>query len=171
MNRTALTIFCPSCGFEGQTANAYCKRCGEWLPDFKTRSRLSFGGDTPQQNVLTNLVMSALSTVFALVSAVALYVTYLGTAEAKWSIYLAAGFCLCIAGWQASSFLVAMKLQRRLKRARTTPAKTAEIESPASTPSLNPADFTLLVMPQSVTENTTALLDPVETSHQPNNDR
>jgi hypothetical protein len=97
-------MFCSSCGANSQTANAYCKRCGEWLPEFK-RKAIAFGGDTPQQNVF----MSALSAVVALFSAIALYATYLGTEHAKWSIYVAAVFCLCIAGWQASSFAVALK--------------------------------------------------------------
>lgn len=26
-------MFCPKCGADGQTADSYCKRCGQWLPD------------------------------------------------------------------------------------------------------------------------------------------
>ena len=50
--------------------------------------------------------MSALSTIAALFSAIALYATYVGAGDAKWSVYVAAAFCLCIAGWQTSSFVV-----------------------------------------------------------------
>ena len=84
-------MFCPSCGADSQTANAYCKRCGAWLPEFKHRSS-AFGGETPQQNIFTGMFMSALSAIVALFSAIALYATYLGS-DAKWSIYLAAAFC------------------------------------------------------------------------------
>ena len=64
-------MFCPGCGADGQTANAYCKRCGAWLPEFKRRTSAAFGGETPQQNVFTGLFMSALSAVVALFSAIA----------------------------------------------------------------------------------------------------
>jgi uncharacterized membrane protein YvbJ len=64
-------MFCPSCGADGQAANAFCKRCGDWLPEFKRRSS-AFGGETPQQNVFMGLFMSALSAVVALFSAIAL---------------------------------------------------------------------------------------------------
>jgi len=83
-----------------------------------SEDRVRLGGETPQQNVFTGLFMSALSAVVALFSAIALYATYLGTDQAKWSIYLAAAFCLCIAGWQMSSFVVGLKLRRRFNRAR-----------------------------------------------------
>src|SRR5215510_3027988 len=111
-------MYCSSCGADSQNANAYCKRCGEWLPDFTARSRQSFGGETPQQNIFTTLFMSALTTFAALFSAIALYLTYLGQGDGKWSVYLAAAFCVCIAGWQTSSFIVGLKLRNRLKRAR-----------------------------------------------------
>jgi hypothetical protein len=96
-------MYCPNCGAETQTANTYCKRCGEWLPDLKARSRNKFGGETPQQQILVSLVLSALSSLAALLSAIALYATYIGSGDAKWSVYFAAAFCVCITGWQASS--------------------------------------------------------------------
>jgi hypothetical protein len=148
------------CGAERQSANAYCKRCGEWLPDIKTRTRNTFGGETPQQNIIASQFMSVLSIVASLFSAIALYATYLGTGDAKWSVYVAAAFCLCIAGWQASSFLVSLKLQRRLKKGRQSPSQT-QLETQRSSPALNPANMTDFVTPPSVTENTTRILEPV----------
>lgn len=153
-------MFCPTCGADGQAANAYCKRCGEWLPDLKSGSRSSFGGATPQQNIFTGLFMSALSAVVALISAIALYATYLGTSEAKWSVYLAAAFCLCIAGWQTSSFIVGLKLRRRLKRAHEIAGPLPELEANRTMPSLGAADTRAFVNPPAVTENTTELLQP-----------
>ena len=164
MKHGPLTLFCSSCGTGGQTANAYCKRCGKWLPDFKKRSQVAFGGETPQQNVFTGLFISALSAVVALFSAIALYATYLGTPEAKWSVYLTAGFCLCIAAWQASSFLVGLKLRRRLNNARGNLSDTTELETPHSIPALNAADKTNFVTIPSVTENTTSRLETIPVS-------
>ena len=155
-------MFCPVCGVDNQSANAYCKKCGEWLPDIKRRSS-SFGGDTPQQNILTGLFFNALSAMAAIFSAIALYGTYLRTGDAKWSIYLVTAFCLCIAGWQASSFFVGLKLRKRLKEGREDSAAHRELED-NSTPVLNAADMTSVVGAPSVTEGTTRVLDPVRRS-------
>jgi hypothetical protein len=154
-------MFCPSCGADGQAANAFCKRCGDWLPEFKRRSS-AFGGETPQQNVFTGLFMSALSAIVALFSAIALYATYLGTDQAKWSIYLAAAFCLCIAGWQTSSFVVGLKLRRRLNRARAGVEADSQLKQATDSPALPPADMSNFVRAQSVTENTTEILQPLD---------
>jgi len=156
-------MFCPGCGADGQTANAYCKRCGDWLPEFKRRSS-AFGGETPQQNIFTGLFLSALSAIVALFSAIALYATYLGTDEAKWSIYLAAAFCLCIAGWQASSFVVGLKLRSRLNRARADVDADSQLKQGTASPALPPADMSNFVKAQSVTEHTTELLQPADRS-------
>jgi uncharacterized BrkB/YihY/UPF0761 family membrane protein len=90
----------------------------------------AFGGETPQQMVLTSLFMSAISTLAALFSALALYITYLPSGDAKWSVYLAGAFCLCIAGWQASSFFITLRFRRKLKHNRATPAKLSDAKSP-----------------------------------------
>jgi hypothetical protein len=157
MDETSLD--CYVCGAGGQKSNAYCKRCGEWLPSLKKRSRMALGGDTPQQNLFTSLYMSALSAAVALVSAIALYATYLGTPEAKWSIYLAAAFCLCIAGWQITSFMVALKLRRRIGKGRE---KGTQLHIDARhSPALGAANTRQFVTTPSVTEQTTELLEPV----------
>src|SRR5215510_3796625 len=108
----------------------YNKRCGEWLPDLNTKTRNRFGGETPQQIVSTSLIMSAISTLAAIFSAIALYITYLGTNDAKWSVYVAAAFCVCIAGWQASSFFVTLRLRQRLKHNRESLNMPAELSEP-----------------------------------------
>src|ERR687895_124151 len=103
-------MFCPRCGAGEQSPRAFCKRCGEWLPEIRSRAPRGFGGETPEQNISATLFFSALSSLAALLSAVALYATHLD--GGKWSVYLAAGVCLCIAAWQASSFAVGLKLRR-----------------------------------------------------------
>jgi hypothetical protein len=159
MKTETSSLFCFRCGAEGQTTNAYCKRCGEWLPAVKTRSPMAFGGQTPQQNIFTSLFMSALSAAVALFSAIALYATYLGTPEAKWSIYIAAAFCLCISGWQITSFMAAVKLRRRLGKGRETVA--AQVDLKKEKPVLGPGDLNPFADVTSVTERTTNLLEPV----------
>lgn len=154
-------MYCHKCGARNQTAKAYCKSCGEWLPDLKARTRNTFGGDTPQQIILNNLFMSAISTLAALVSALALYITYLGTPDAKWSVYLAGAFCICIAAWQASSFFATLRLRQRLKQNREGFANQAEFNEPKTARGLNAGDMSSFVGVTSVTENTTDLLENV----------
>jgi hypothetical protein len=150
-------MFCPMCGADSQSPKAYCRRCGEWIPDIKSRGGIAFGGETPQQNVFTGLFINALSAFAALFSAIALYVTYLGTGEAKWSIYVAAASCLCIAGWQASSFIVGLKLRQRLKRLGEASAPELEARRPAR--ALAEPDLNSFVPAASITENTTEFLE------------
>ena len=154
-------MYCPNCGAGHQTADSYCKRCGQWLRDFKSRASMQFGGETPQQNIFTGLFMSALSAVAALISAIALYFTYLGSGDAKWSVYLAAAFCLCIAGWQASSFAVTMKLRRRLKKSREASLSTTALTGKKTSPALESGESTPFISVTAVTERTTELLEPV----------
>ena len=148
-------MFCPTCGADTQNPKAYCRRCGEWIPDIKGRAGIAFGGETPQQNVFTGLFINALSAFAALFSAIALYVTYLGTGEAKWSIYVAAASCLCIAGWQASSFIVGLKLRQRLKRMGEGSAPELDSKRRAA---LGEPDVDSFVSVSSITENTTEFL-------------
>ena len=154
-------MYCHKCGAANQTAKAYCKSCGEWLPDLSSRTRTTFGGETPQQMISTSLFMSAITTLAALFSAIALYMTYLGSGDAKWSVYLAAAFCVCIAGWQASSFFVTLRLRQRLKHSREGLVAPAELSEPKNAPALNAADLSAFIGATSVTENSTELLDHV----------
>jgi hypothetical protein len=149
-------MFCPMCGADSQSPKAYCRRCGEWIPDIKARGGIAFGGETPQQNVFTGLFINALSAFAALFSAIALYVTYLGSGQAKWSIYVAAASCLCIAGWQASSFIVGLKLRQRLKRLGEGSVSALEAKRPPA--AIGEPDLDSFVPAASITENTTEFL-------------
>ena len=152
-------MFCPNCGTEGQTANAYCKRCGEWLPDLKA-SRVKWGGETPEQHLKIMLYLNGFSAVAALFSAILLYATQF-SGGMKWPVALTAALCVSIAAWQISSFLIGMKLRRRLKRGREENVPPLVLEEARSAPALNAADTSQLVGALSITENTTELLTPL----------
>ncbi|MBV9957620.1 MAG: hypothetical protein JO360_04330 [Acidobacteria bacterium] len=154
-------MFCPNCGAAEQSADAYCKRCGEWLPELKARKRRGLAGATPEQKLFKSLFLSALSAASALFSALALYLTYLGTDEGKWSVYFAAAFCLCIAFWQTFNLVIGLQLRQRLKRGRTAFDQQAELEEKREQPSLKAADTAQFATPSSVTEATTDLLEPL----------
>lgn len=153
-------MFCPACGAPGQNVESFCTRCGEWLPNMTKRSRHG-GPAKPEDRMKQMLVFSAISAVFGLFSAVALYATYLGTSEAKWSVYLAGSFCMVIAVHQTINFFFALELRQRLKRARTNTSMLPKEQSGQRPLSLDAAHTMPFVDPQSVTENTTELLDPV----------
>src|SRR5882724_9967941 len=107
-------MFCPNCGAADQSQTAFCKRCGEWLPDRK--SFAGRGASKPEERIRTMIVFNGLSALLALFSGIALYATYLNTPEAKWSVYVAGACCFVIAIHQMISFAFALELKLRLKR-------------------------------------------------------
>ena len=136
-------MFCPQCGASDQQSKSYCRRCGDWPAEASTR---------PEQRMKVMMVFNGLNSLMALLSAIILYATYLGTPEAKWSIYVAAACCSVIAVHQAISFAFALDLKLRSGRSRK--------EMP-SNPSgqLDGLDTRQLLNLPSVTENTTEILE------------
>jgi len=103
------------------------------------------------------LVFSGVNALFALIAAISLYATYLGRPEAKWSVYVAAAFCMVIAVHQTISFFFNLDLRRKFKLDR---APRREIESKPDYVALSPSpDTGDLVQAPSVTETTTQLLE------------
>jgi hypothetical protein len=163
-------MFCPTCGAGDQRADAYCTRCGQWLADANSAEGhwhpVFRRAKTPEQRMKMMLVFNTLDAVLALASAFILYASQAGRAEQSSHIYLAAAFCIVIAAHQIISLVVNLKIQQRLKRARTDNATTtasASLAGETHSPALNPADSELFagVRRGSVTENTTELLDAV----------
>lgn len=153
-------MFCSKCGADAQRTNAYCTRCGEWLPDPKSLALLGRGANTPDQRLMTMVVFNALSAVFGLFSAIALYATYLGRDDARWSIYIAAGFCLVTAIYQSINFFYSLELRRRLRRGRESGAARPGLDERPAPRGLPDAPAELFVNRASVTDNTTELLEP-----------
>src|ERR1700682_2094916 len=160
-------MFCPNCGAADQSPSAYCKRCGEWLADKK-----SFGGrgaSKPEQRMTSMIVFNGLSALLALFSAIALYATYLNTPEAKWSVYVAGACCLVIAIHQMVSLAFALELKLRLKRGHTDAGQAIASEAGDTVAALGSGKTTQFVDAQSVTENTTELLEVVPRATKPGN--
>ena len=135
-------MFCPQCGASDQHPKSYCRRCGEWLADSSTK---------PEQRMKVMMIFNGLNSLMALASAIILYSTYLGTPEAKWSIYVAAACCSVIAVHQAISFGFALDLRLRSWRIRKElPSEPAgQIER---------HDTRQILELPGVTENTTEIL-------------
>lgn len=150
-------MFCPKCGKGEQNPNVYCRQCGEWLPDMTRKNPPR----SPQQHIQTSLVISVMTAVTAIALAIALYANYLGKENVSGLIYLTAAFLIAIAGWQISSFYSAYNVYRQFKRrAANQESQPQQIKS-ASYNALPEGDTSQFVSPQSVTENTTELLEPI----------
>ena len=137
-------MYCINCGSGDQEKDAYCKRCGKWI-----------GANPPDKRLIVMLVFSLLSAVLGAASAIVLYATYLGSDTGKWSVYLAAAFCLVIAVHQSINFAFGLGLLRRMRQKSAT---HEVIPSSRNTRALNEASSTDWVDIPRVTENTTELL-------------
>jgi hypothetical protein len=140
-------MFCSSCGAADQKPNAYCRRCGQWLIDPDSPRRHS--SHTPAERMKAMLVFSGVNALFALIAAISLYATYLGRPEARWSVYVAAAFCLVIAVHQTISFFFNLDLRRKFKLDRA-PRREIESKSDYVALSASPATGELLQAPASL---------------------
>lgn len=114
---------------------------------------------TLMQSVNMLLVFDLLSVVLGLFSAVALYVTYLRTSRAEWSIYVAFVSSLIVAAYQATSFAIELNLRRRFKRSSAANCAADELDASPNVPPLDASETPSLVNAQSVSESTTKRLD------------
>jgi hypothetical protein len=149
-------MFCPDCGAAEQSPNAYCKRCGQWLSDQKFLK--SKRANTPEKRMKTMVVFNALSAVFSLASAIALY-TSIGTPGAKAAMLVAGAFCSVIAVHQTISFFLTLQLMQRFKRGRGDTKQLDKSDDKPSIVSLNSGKTAEFINGRSVTENSTELLE------------
>lgn len=164
-------MFCPNCGNASQQASSYCRQCGEFLPDYsKKRNQLAFGGETPQQQIRTNLVLNLLSSIVSIASAIVLF-TVPKTVGAAQIIYLIAALLLAVGGWQLSTFFVGLKLRKHFnqRKGASNVEETPPVEEnamPKTISSFETARMKILLdeanlddaIPASVVENTTRKL-------------
>ncbi len=157
-------MFCPNCGKAEQTPNTYCRQCGGFLSEHGNKKRnLTFGGDTPEEQIRINLILNFLSGAVSFILAILLYATFWGKPDVSPVIYLVAAFLLAMCGWQFSTFRVGLKLKKTFERRKSGETENAarvdtNVLQSAKTKDLLPeADFSNVV-PASVTENTTKTL-------------
>ena len=147
-------MFCPGCGAERKGTQAYCKQCGQLMPDMKEVL------ERQSKQVRGMVALTGLSIVFGIFSAVALYVTYFG-GDHKSSIALAAAFCLVISIYQINNLIVTLRLRRRLGNTRRGP-QTADLSEAGAQDSreLLASEPENVSQIPSVTEETTRQLRP-----------
>jgi hypothetical protein len=153
-------MYCVNCGNPNQRPEAYCTRCGKWLTNSTDKDKRA---PSPEERRQTLLAFSGINSVMALIAAILLYANHLGKSDAHWSVYVAAALCCAISIHQAISFCYNWHLQARLKQARQDTPVPGQIAASPGPPALPPAQPLPFATPaQSVTENTTELLTPVD---------
>lgn len=163
-------MYCPNCGKADQTENTYCRQCGEFLPDFSKKNKSPFGGNTPEEQINTNLSLNFLSGMVSLILATLLYANFAFRSGTSPIIYIVGAFLLAMCGWQFSTFAIGLKLKknfskRRLDKEMKIQERTqTQFESAKPKELLNEADFSDVV-PISVTENTTRQLSKNKSTH------
>ena len=154
-------MFCPKCGAADQTTDSYCKRCGEWLPDTsrlgRRRGRLRMR--TPEQRNQKMRILEAMSFLAALSAAFIIAAFFSGKLE-KPALTISLDLCVVTAMFQIVNFIIGRSLQTRLKQGREELEKEDALKATDERFQLKQADTSNLVQPASVTESTTALLEP-----------
>lgn len=164
-------MFCPNCGKGEQTPDTYCRNCGEVLTDLSDRFSLinkMLGIETAEKQVNVNLIVNLVT---AIVSALLLVFLngyfdghYTRTQEsAPPIIYLVYLFLGLVAVWQFISFIIALNLKSKLSgrkgiKTSTDSIATENTISSAETREFLPPADTENIVPDSVTDNTTKLL-------------
>jgi len=154
-------MFCPKCGADEQSAESYCKRCGEWLPDLDALTRPGLFRKLTRQERIGK--MRRLEAISAGLSFIALFVimTVLTGGNDKQFLFLAAICCFLVAIYQLINLYFGYQLEKR-GAPRHTEEKPAIKANPAkSLQAAGEAQSNRLTGVSSVVENTTELLEPV----------
>lgn len=141
-------MFCPQCGAPDQNLKTYCRHCGEWLAESSSK---------PEHRIKVITVFNGLNSLMALTAAIVLYSTYLGSPEAKWSIYVAGALCSVIAVHQLISFIFALGLRHKSQQINEEPSSGKGSRSEPIR-QIEGRDTRRILDVPSVTETTTRIL-------------
>jgi hypothetical protein len=155
-------MFCPKCGKGDQTADSYCRSCGDFLigPAQHTSLMNRFLGITnPEKQVKFT---ATIDLVTAIVSGFLLFflMGYFDAVHDKTGattppiVYLVYIFLGLVSAWQLLSFTVGTTYRKKLNAAKKT------LDQPGAQPMLPEADQKNIVA-NSITEQTTRNLDKV----------
>lgn len=161
-------MFCPHCGKGEQAPDAYCRGCGEFLPDYAGNLyliRKLLGGSKPETQVNVNLMISLVTAAASLLLLILLN-GYFDAQQTRTGAptppvtYFAYAFLASVAAWQLLSFAIGLRLKSKLGGRRSGESHNG---SAGSLPeeggqALPPADFENLT-PPSVTEEKTRPLE------------
>lgn len=165
-------MYCPNCGTGEQKPDAYCRRCGQFLPDLTGNVpyliKKLLGGSRPGTQITVNLVTSLVTSLVSILLLGFLH-GFFDAQEVKTGeqppavIYLVYVFLGSVAAWQLLSFLIGLRLKTKFSGNRRSEMTTGATPDQAAMPqaenrALLQADFDDIVPPR-VTEDTTRILD------------
>jgi len=156
-------MFCPKCGKGDQTADSYCRSCGDFLVDPGQHTSVMnriLGITNPEKQVKFTLTIDLVT---AIVSGFLLFFlmgyfdavhdrTGARTPPIVFLVYLFLGL---VSAWQLLSFTVGTTYRKKLNAAKKTIAQTD------ARPALPEADQKNVVANNSIAEQTTRNLDKV----------
>jgi hypothetical protein len=149
-------MFCPKCGSDGQAANSYCKRCGQWIAGGEGRAWYDSGEMSPDRTLKVLGGFNVFGAALACACGVALFTALM----MKKGVYFFGGlvsvYCILLAAFQLLTYVGARRLRRRLEGARG-----AALGGGGTAPALGAADTAPFGATPSVSERTTDLLEPV----------
>lgn len=166
-------MFCPNCGIANQQENSYCRQCGMFLPDLSKGKQET----SPETHLTANLTLSIMTAAISAILAFLLYKFYILAGSGSPILYATGGFLTAICCWQVQASYRTWLLKKYFKKQKAARqnvglpavenvANIAEVERHSTNKLLNQPDFSSVV-PPSVTENSTELLDkiPVRKNH------
>ena len=156
------SIFCARCGASGQKAEAYCRSCGEWLPDPTAVVRLGPGrlrGVSPERKQRRIHLLQFLSAMAAAAAGILTLAVHFGLHPDM--LMVVALLCFVVVAWQVVAFVLGRSIEARRSQGAAEGGPALPTSPGAARPALGAADTSDLLRPPSVTENTTALLDQV----------
>ena len=155
------TIYCQKCGAAGQSVEAYCKRCGEWLPDMDALARPGLLRKlTREEKIRKMRHLEIISAGLSLIS-VAVILTVLAGQNDKQFLFLAVICCSLVAIYQMVNFYLGYKLRSKAAENRAEKGNPIDAKTTDDMRRLGEVDKNQFVEIPSVVENTTELLDAV----------
>ena len=153
----AKMLFCSKCGAADQSAESYCKRCGDWVPDVDALTRRGlFRKRTREEKLRKMRVLEMVSAGLSLTSAAIIAAVLVG--NDRQFLFLAFLCCLFVALYQGVNFYLGRNLQQKINESRVKERGTLP-ESRVG--ALNSGEATEFVNNVSVVENTTKRLEPI----------
>ncbi len=157
-------MFCSKCGAADQTADSYCRQCGEWVAD-PNRRRGRFGRTSRESKINKMRVLQIVSIGLSLASTF-IIISFLNGGDID-SLKIAALFGFLVAVYQIIALMLGRKVLSPNHENDGTASQQIKILPVAHENILNAADTGEFVTPASVIENTTELLEPVPRYKEP----
>lgn len=150
-------MFCPKCGAADQSAESYCKRCGDWLPDVTALTQPGlFRKRTREEKIRKMRVLEVVSAGLSLTAAAIIFAVLFGSSDVQ-LLFLAFLCCLFVTVYQLVNFYLGQNLHQKINQSRLTETRATENRVGA----LNSGEATAFVNRSTVVENTTERLEAI----------